>query len=521
MTSPDESPVSCQLQAEGSFSARGSFPAGVKQREVHSGFATDVLKLATGTAASQVIGILAAPLIAHLFAPSAFGTLAVFAAAAGIISVVSCFRYEMAICLPKEDRDASHLVILCLCLVLVTTLVTLLLSGIFGGKALELVHTPELAGVLWLLPVNVLVTGLWSILTCWNQRKLRFGRITVMQVVMRLALTASQIGLGLCGLVSGVALIATTIFGSFVTCSVLAWQTLRDDRHIFRRSLSWKAMTSPWRRYSQFPRFGLAATALNSASFQLPSILLSAFFSTAVVGFYSFGFRILRVPGTLIGANVNRAFFPRAADAKLRGALGSSVEKALQYLITVSFFPCFVLSLTGGDLFTLFFGTRWHESGVYSQILSVWLFFWFVSSPLNPVFLVLEEQKLELRFQTANMVTRFVALLTGGLLGNARLALVLFALCGVGVYGAYCLAVMNKSGASAVVVGRVALSRIVLFLPVVVLFVGLKLWSVRPVVIAAAALAVLVVYYWYVVQTDPEVRKVLKRFVHYPTSAAE
>ena len=490
-------------------------PDGLARRSSHSGFAGDVLKLATGTAASQLIGILAAPLIAHLFAPSAFGTLAIFGSAAGLLSVISCFRYEVAIYLPEKDQDASDIVILCLYLVVVTTLVTFLLVFLGGSTGLRLVHAPELRGYLWLLPLNVFVNGLWTILNCWNQRKLRFARVTAMQVVMRVAMTASQIVLGLMGLVSGVALIGTTTFGGAATCILLAWQTLRDDGRIFADSLSWKLSDYPWKRYYQFPRFGLAATALNSGSFYLPSILLSGFFTTAVVGFYSFGFRVLRVPGMLIGASVNRAFFPRAAEAKHQGTLGPSVEQALQYLITLSFFPCFLLALTGGDLFSLFFGVRWREAGIYAQILSVWLFFWFVSSPLNTVFVVLEEQRLELRFQMANIATRLVALVMGGLLGNARLAIALFAFFGIGVYGSYCLAVIRKSGASLTSIRQVALSRVVLFVPAAILLMALRLLTAQPAVIAGSTVLILFVYYWHVLQNDPQARRALKRFARY------
>ena len=244
-------------------------PKEATRRCSRSGFAGDVLKLATGTAASQMIGILAAPLIAHLFAPSAFGTLAIFGSVAGLLSVISCFRYEVAIYLPEKDQDASDVAILCVYLVAATSSFTFLLVVIGGSTGLRLVHALELRGYLWLLPLTVFVNGIWTILNCWNQRKLRFARITAMQVVMRVAMTASQIVLGLMGFVSGVALIGTTTFGAVVTCTVLAWQTLRDDSHVFADSVSWRVSRYPWRRYYQFPRFGLAATALNSGSFYL------------------------------------------------------------------------------------------------------------------------------------------------------------------------------------------------------------------------------------------------------------
>lgn len=298
-----------------------SIPSAKASREAPSSFAADVVRLASGTASAQLIGVLAAPLIARMFAPQAFGVLAIFASIAGVISVISCFRYEIAIYLPERDEDAANLAALSSLLVTAVSAATAILVWSFGSSALRFAKLPELGGWLWLLPLNVFITGMWTILNCWNQRKRRFLRITVLQVVTRVAMVGSQIGLGLAGFSSGLALIGTTVFGAFVTAALLAGQTFQDDRRLFMESISWRAMRGLWTRYSKFPRFGMAAALLNSVSFQLPIILLSGFFSAAVVGSYSFGLRVLRVPGMLIGTNVNRAFFPGPLKRGIEGLL--------------------------------------------------------------------------------------------------------------------------------------------------------------------------------------------------------
>jgi O-antigen/teichoic acid export membrane protein len=74
-----------------------------------SSFATDVLKLVTGTTLAQVITVLASPVITRLYGPEAFGFLAVFTSITSIIGVVACMRYELAIMLPKTDEEAANL----------------------------------------------------------------------------------------------------------------------------------------------------------------------------------------------------------------------------------------------------------------------------------------------------------------------------------------------------------------------------------------------------------------------------
>jgi len=486
-----------------------------------SSFAADVLHLATGTMSSLLIGVLAAPLITRMFSPIAFGELAAFAAISGIISVVSCLRYEVVINLPKENDEAANVAILCISLATVTSIVTALLVLLCGNAVARIEHVPQLTRYLWLLPLSVFVTSAWTVLICWNQRRREFGRLTITQVVMRIALVSSQLAAGFAGFVGGRILILTTIFGSFVALCVLGWQTLRADGEMFARAASWNEIMRVRRRYETFPRLGLAAILLNSTSFLLPVPVLASFFDMAVVGSYSFGLRILRVPGDLIGNNVNRAFFPRAAEAKQDGTLGRSVDQALRYLVVLSFFPCFLLTMTGGSLFVFAFGPNWHEAGVYAQILSVWLFFWFLSSPLNTVFAVLEEQGLELRFQVANIVTRLVALLAGGLFGSARLAIALFAICGVGVYGSYCLAVVRKSGASRRLLAQTLLSCLMQFAPAAALLWILQALAAPPLATLIASAFILLVYYSNWVRVDPLTRRTLSRFIRRTSFASE
>ena len=74
-----------------------------------SSFATNVLKLVTGSVFAQGLGVLVVPIVTRLFAPEAFGVVALFASITGILGVVACLRYQLAIMLPKTDEDAANL----------------------------------------------------------------------------------------------------------------------------------------------------------------------------------------------------------------------------------------------------------------------------------------------------------------------------------------------------------------------------------------------------------------------------
>jgi len=150
-------------------------------------FATDVLKLVTGTTFAQVITILASPLLTRLYGPEAFGFLALFTSITSIIGVVACMRYEMAIMLPKTDEEAANLLGLCLlCVAVVSGLTVPALY--FGGDAiLSMLRAPGLEPYLILVPVFVFISGVFLALNYWNSRTKHFGRLSVARVISSLA----------------------------------------------------------------------------------------------------------------------------------------------------------------------------------------------------------------------------------------------------------------------------------------------------------------------------------------------
>lgn len=481
-----------------------------------------MLKLGTGTASSQLIGVIAAPIVARLFSPEAFGGLAILAAVSGTVSIVACLRYEMAILLPEKEEEAAYLFWLCLFFVLVTTTVTAALIPIAGVWFWKMLGAGTLRAWAWLIPVNVFFAGVSALLEAWNTRLRQFNRLMIIEVILRISITGSQIALGLVGLVSAGVLMATTVFGVVVTAGILAVQTWRESSAVLLAGLSHARVVWALKRYATFPKFSAVATLLNSFSWHLPNLLLSGMMSVGIAGQFSFSNRLLRMPSKLVGSNFSQAFFPRAAEARLAGSLGTAVESAIAYLVKMSMFPCLVLALIGKDLFVVACGPKWAEAGVFTQILSFWLLAWFVASPLGIVFVVLEEQALELRFQIANVFVRGGPILIGALLGNARLAVLLFSLFGMGLYVIYSVMVMRKSGASAAKILKPIVSIIGIYIPAALLILWIRHLTPSPLPSLVAAFVLIMAYYSNLFRVDPAARNLLSGWIaNFRASAAK
>ncbi|TGC08295.1 lipopolysaccharide biosynthesis protein [Methanolobus halotolerans] len=469
-------------------------------------FASDVLTLVGGTAFAQIVALLAAPILTRLYGPEDFGVWALFISVTGIIGVIACLRYELSIMLPESDEDAVNLLALSLAIVLLISIITIPLIYVFKNSLVLVLNSPQLGDYVWLIPPFIFISGVFLALNYWNSRTKKFKRLSFARVSSSLSSTGTQIGAGIGGYATGIGLIAGSLVGNFISTIVLGAQIWKDDNKLFRTYTNPKMMLQGLKRHRKFPLIDSWSALLNSISWQLPAFLLAFFFSPAIVGFYSLGFRLLQMPMNFVGKSLSQVFFQRASIASSENNLNSLVENVFRVLVIVGMFPILTVTVVGSDIFSVVFGQEWTEAGVYAQILSIWAFVWFISSPLSSIYVVLEKQQFGLKFNAFNFATRILSLSIGGYLGNARIALILFAVSGVLVYGYLCLKMMHYAEVKMSRVVKIIISNLLYFIPAGIILIFLKLYGVDQFIIVGASGMLVASYYLYIIATDKQLR---------------
>ena len=481
--------------------------------KAQSTFIRDVLKLVSGSASAQILTVLTAPFIARLFAPSAFGLAAVFVSITGVISALVGMRYELSVVLPEKDEEAANAMAVALGFIFLTSSMTGLLLLVGGNHLLQWLHAPDLHKYLWLIPVMVLLNGLFAALSYWNTRKKKFARQTIAQVAGAAFFVAAQIVAGVSGYVSGGVIVFSTVLAILVSAIILGVQTFSECWQLFLHNVRIQRMWAALKRYSNFPRYSTASAVLSNLGWQVPTFMLSGYFSSTVVGHYALGNKVLRIPVNLVGANIATVFFQHASEVHHQGTLRASVERMFRYLIAIFLFPSLMLCLIGKDLFMVAFGSRWAEAGIYTQILSIYVLFWFMAVPLGIALNVLEKQALELRLVIVILLTRVLALWIGGSLGSARLALALFSIVGVVVYGYFCFVVLRLCAVPVLKMVRHVAMNALTFVPAALVIAVLKDLGVTPLVTLTTSAVLLAGYYAYVIRTDTIGREVLAKML--------
>jgi O-antigen/teichoic acid export membrane protein len=330
--------------------------------------------------------------------------------------------------LPETDEEAANLLGLSVCFVLVVSILTALIVSLASDMIIDLFDAPNLRKYLWLISPAVFIGGLFTAFNHWNSRTKHFGRISVAQILSATVSQTTRIGGGFVGFVSGGVLIVTRLLGMFFSTVVLFLLIWKNDRILLKANIRFKTILAGLKRYKEFPIYSIWSALLIVVSQQFPFWILAFYFSADVVGLFAIGRSVVMLPLTMVGNAITMVFFQKSAEAFHRDSeLSKVVEEVFKRLIIFGGFILFLLGLIGEEVFIIAFGARWSEAGVYTQILALWMFAFFITSPISNLFYVLEKQAAFLLATFVTLSLRVLSLIVGSMSGDPKIALAIFA----------------------------------------------------------------------------------------------
>jgi O-antigen/teichoic acid export membrane protein len=373
-----------------------------------SRFLHGTLLLVLVTLGCQLAAVAVAPVLTRLYEPADFGVLGVFVAIYSPLMAVASLRYECAIPLPRDDRDA--MVILILSGLLSLAFAGLLsLSLIFTGAPLaSAFQLPALANYLWVLPFAVLFGAWYSALSYWNLRKKEYGQVATSRAAETLGRIATECGLGIAGwqpagllAAQGLAKIyATTVLGLR-----LPWNALRCEGRNFRK------LVAAARLHRRFPTMAVPSTIANSVSGNLPCLLMPLLFGPIQAGFFLIGQRLASWPITLFGQAIAQVFYSELSSHEVSPEEKRRLFYRLSFLLTLGAVAIGTLFLAAPLWCGLLLGENWRSAGAIVAALTPMLVGQLVVSPLSMAYYANGKQHILLALDAARVM------LTGSVFG--------------------------------------------------------------------------------------------------------
>ncbi len=377
-------------------------------------FAHNVLIMVTGTSIAQAISISITPILTRLFTPADYGIFALYMSAATLVVGFSTGRYDVAVMLPKDDIDAINLLGISAVITIVVSFISAVIIFIWNVDIGKFLGNEEVSKWLYLIPVSVILNGFYQLMYVWTNRSKQFQKLSVGKVGGSLAGASTSLGFGFMGIGSG-GLIAGAIANQIAATGILSFQFWKQNINILG-VMTRKSMKEQAIRYRKFPFVSLPADYANVLTQQIPAILLTRFFGSAIVGFYSLTQRILSIPIGLIANSVLDVFRQRASDDfRKLGNCRAIFIKTFLSLALLSLLPFSLFFISAPAVFAFILGEPWRTAGEFAQILTPLFFFRFVASPLSYVLYIAEKQKYDLIWQICLFLFSTLSIVIGSL----------------------------------------------------------------------------------------------------------
>lgn len=380
-------------------------------------FVKNVSYVLAGSMIGQLLLVATAPVLTRLYMPDDFGLFAAFTAIASLVLVVSSLRYELAIPLPSSDAVALALIRMSLLINLVISVITLTVVWRWREIVASSIGTPDLAPLLWLLPVVVLATGSYQALSYWPVRAKDFrfvSRTSVEQAALQLT---SQTGLGLlgtapAGLVVGVAV--SRIGGA-----------VRIARRISALAPHWWRTSDgvPLRdaaaEYRRFPLLSTWVGLLVTGALQAPALLLASLYGVGLAGLFAVTVRLVGAPMALLGNAVSQVFLGEAADLAREDprALRRLFVKVTRTTLFAAAVPFAVVALVAPWMSAALLGDEWREVGQLIRLAAPMFLLQIVVSPPSHVLTVLGHQGRQVLFAGSRLLGIVATFLGANALG--------------------------------------------------------------------------------------------------------
>lgn len=393
------------------------------------GFLGDAASLGLGLGVAQAVLLGVMPWWSRLYTPADFAVLGVWAAVAGVVSVLVTLRYETSVMLPEDDAEARRIVWLALTVIAALSTLLLLIT-LAAPSAWRSALALDVLGP-W-LPAAVL-SGSGSAVVAlgfvWLNRRRRHAAMNGVRIAG--AVVTALAGVVLSSRANG--LLIAHLAGVAASLGVLL---------AVSRGAGGPPPAADLRRvageHRAAPMFLWPNAVLDVATQQLPFVLAASWFSVAVAGQFNLAWRSLALPLFLASAAIGTVFYQRfarcAADREAARRLLLDVWRwGAAVLVPVAA----LLMAFGPALFAALFGPSWRDAGRDAALLAPMLCVMAVSSATSGSLIVLGRQRWAPLFGALVFVCRPLAFWYGARRNDLQTALVLWAVFELLIIAAY------------------------------------------------------------------------------------
>ncbi|KXX68573.1 lipopolysaccharide biosynthesis protein [Flammeovirga sp. SJP92] len=370
-----------------------------------------------GTGFSQLLNLAFSPILSRLYLPEHFGVASLFLSSTATLSVVGSLKFEQAILLPKENKEAKNLLHLCL---IIICSITLILFVLLVPTALLLNLFSSLDSVylffILLLPVGFFINSFIQLLSIFLTRIKKYSLISSTRILQSSSINISQLSFSFISL-SSFSLIFGQILGGLMS---ILFSTFFIKEYIFGfHKLKKKIIFYLMKKYQRFPKYSILSTLMNALSLSVPIFLLNFFYDESVAGYFAMSYKLLIAPVSLIGRTSKNVYFEEASKIYREGGRIIKIfQKQTLILGLIILLPLIVIFFYAKQIFTTLLGADWNGIDLYIRAIVPLIFFIMLNGPSVANINILSLQKFQFKYEVVLLVLRILSIGIGYVLFN-------------------------------------------------------------------------------------------------------
>lgn len=356
----------------------------------------NTIKLSSSNVILYFIPLVVTPILSRIYGPEPFGEWGIFSSVYVIANMTVFLGLENAIVKARTNEEAVDISILGV--IVAFTLITVLYAIFLIGKWLN-VYFFETFPNIHLLVLCLYVSALCNVFSNISNRLELYGWMSISNVILGGSQAALRIIFGTVLIVSVNGLILGTVMAQIINLIFFVFLLAYMSNIKPSKKVNLTSLIDTFKDNKRFPLYDAPANILSFAAFNLPILVLSAYFDKAEIGCYSMAVQLMLMPMSFIGAAMGRVYYRQlsinfADNAQIR----LITIKVLKITALLAILPTMFIVLGGDKIIVLFLGDKWETAGYVALSLSLWSFSTVLTQPLIPILRQFDKQSTLLKY---------------------------------------------------------------------------------------------------------------------------
>ena len=388
------------------------------------------MKMSSSNILMFLLPVAVTPVLSRLYTQADFGEWGIFSSFVSILTIAIFAGYENTIVKATEE-EISYVSTLCLLIAFIVTFFTALIFYIGQAEHISFfLNFPPIT----LLAVYLIAYAIHTVFSNICNRYGKYSGIAIENAILGGTQAGFRMLFGIVSLIAINGLILGTTLAQIATFVFLLFYIIHVGK--VKKLWGWdiNKMRSILFKYKNFALFDAPSSLLCFAGFNIPLLILVAFFDKETIGCYSIVLQLLLLPMSLVGSAIGRVYYEQLCSDKDGEQITNIQRSTLQVgkiVALISFIPMLFLACGGDKVVTLFLGSKWSTAGDISLCLAFWSFPTILTQPLIPLFRYLNKQKVLFLYNLAYSIVAVGTILLGCLVSrDIYFILSVYAFCG-------------------------------------------------------------------------------------------